>query len=442
MVGTYIRSILCLMLVAAVGLSSLPHAFTGEAHASTPGQPSIGVYTGPADTVEHDQFSAWLGNEATYAVDFVDDSQTWNNIANYSDWLIDPWSAWVKAKDGRRMVVSVPLLNQDSSGKLVEGANGAYDQHFRTLAQEMVDDGLGNAVIRLGWEANGDWYPWKASTNPEAWKAYYRRIVGVMRSVQPVDPGQPPQNFSFDLTYNRGNSGTAIKFDTMYPGDDVVDIIGMDVYDTKWMDNTSAPEARWDEVLNQEMGLNEFKVFATLHGKPMSIPEWGLWEKDHDDNGGVGDNPYFIDRMADWLESNAGSVVYQSYFNHLSGWTGDHRLSTYSNAQSRYRTRFGLPVPNADTVPPTVSLTAPRNKALVFRTTKVSATASDSGGVAGVQFKLNGSNLGAEDRYSPFDLSWDTTQVPNGTYTVTAVAHDVAGNISTSSSRTVTVRNR
>ena len=405
---------------------------TGAARASTP---QIGVYTGPADTVEHDAFSAWLGTEATYALDFVDDSQSWTNIADYSDWLINPWSGWVKSKVGRRVIISVPMLNQASADRLADGANGAFDGYFMTLTQKIVAAGLGNAVIRLGWEANGDWYPWRASTDPTAWKAYFRRIVGVMRSVA-------GQSFAFDLTYSRGTSGTAVKFETIYPGDDVVDVIGVDVYDTKWMDDTSAPEVRWNEIVNQEMGLDDFKAFAAAHGKPMSVPEWALWEQGHDDNGGVGDNPYFVDRIADWLQANAAGVLYHSYFNQLSGWTGDHRLSSYVNARARYKARFGVPAPPPDTSAPSVALTAPRHGARVAGTVTVSADATDAGGVAGVQFKLDGVDLGAEDRYAPFTLQWDTRAAANGTHVITAVARDFAGTARTAATRTVTVRNR
>ena len=421
------------LLCAAV---LLPTVTAGEAAAA---QPAIGVYTGPADTAEHDQFSAWLGNEATHALDFVDDSQSWTNIANYSDWLLDPWAGWVKAKPGRQMVISVPMLNQASSGRLADGAAGAYDAYFRTLAQEIADHGLGDAIIRLGWEANGDWYPWRASVNPEAWKAYFRRIVGIMRSVQPAVPGVPAQSFKIDLTYNRGTSGTAIKFDTIYPGDDVVDILGIDVYDTKWMDSTSAPEARWTDALTQEMGLDDFKAFAAAHGKPMSVAEWGLWQAG-DDNGGGGDNPVFVDSMADWLTANAASVQYHTLFNHLSGWTGDHRLASYVNAQARYKWRFGLPVPPPDITAPAVSVSGPGGTQL-RGTVRLTAAASDAGGVAGVQFKVDGVNVGAEDRYAPFEVQWNSATVRNGTHTVTAVARDVAGNTRTSPGRQYKVRN-
>ena len=433
-----LRSAILLVVIAILTTFSL----AGAASASTPAPPAIGVYTGPAGTAAHGSFSAWLGTEATYALDYVDDAQSWTNMASFSDWMLDPWASWVRAKAGRRLVISVPMLNQASSGKLADGANGAFDAYFATLAQEIADKGLGEAIIRLGWEANGDWYPWKASTDPEAWKAFFRRIVGVMRAVQPQVAGQPRQAFEFLLNYNRGTSGTAIRFDTIYPGDDVVDMLGLDVYDHKWMDTTSAPDVRWNEVLHGEMGLDQFKAFAAAHGKPMSIPEWGLAQQGIDDNGGVGDNPYFIDRIADWFAENPAALRFQSYFNHLSGWTGDHRLASYANAQARYKARFGVPAPPPDTVAPTVALTAPGANARVAGNVTVAATASDAGAVAGVQFKLNGVDLGREDRYAPFAVAWDTRTRPDGKYTLTAVARDVAGNSRTSAARTVTVRNR
>ncbi|PYU96739.1 MAG: hypothetical protein DMG08_01545 [Acidobacteria bacterium] len=61
--------------------------------------------------------------------------------------------------------------------------------------------------------------------------------------------------------------------------------------------------------------------------------------------------------------------------------------------------------------------------------------------MAGVQFMLDGSNLGAEDTSSPYSVSWDTTAAGNGSHTLTAQARDAAGNASTSSAVTVSVAN-
>ncbi len=95
----------------------------------------------------------------------------------------------------------------------------------------------------------------------------------------------------------------------------------------------------------------------------------------------------------------------------------------------------------ADTTPPTVSLTAPTAGASLRGTLTVSATASDNVGVVGVQFQLDGANLGAEDTTSPYSVSWNTTAASNGPHTLTAVARDAAGNPTTSSAVAVTVDN-
>src|SRR5207249_3798481 len=95
----------------------------------------------------------------------------------------------------------------------------------------------------------------------------------------------------------------------------------------------------------------------------------------------------------------------------------------------------------ADTTPPTVSMTAPANGSTVSGTVTVSANASDNVGVAGVQFKLDGNNLGAEDTASPYSISWNSTTAGNGSHTLSAVARDAAGNQATAAPVTVTVSN-
>src|SRR5207302_1841062 len=94
----------------------------------------------------------------------------------------------------------------------------------------------------------------------------------------------------------------------------------------------------------------------------------------------------------------------------------------------------------ADTTPPTVNLTAPANNATVSGTVSVTANASDDVGVVGVQFQLDGTNLGAEVTAAPYTVSWDTTTATNAPHTLTAVARDAAGNTA-SSAVTVTVSN-
>src|SRR3989449_5930210 len=95
----------------------------------------------------------------------------------------------------------------------------------------------------------------------------------------------------------------------------------------------------------------------------------------------------------------------------------------------------------ADVTPPLVSITAPAAGVTVAGTVTVSANASDNVGVVGLQFKLDGVNLGAEDTVAPYSVSWNTTLATSGSHSLTAVARDAAGNTATSAAVSVTVDN-
>lgn len=94
-----------------------------------------------------------------------------------------------------------------------------------------------------------------------------------------------------------------------------------------------------------------------------------------------------------------------------------------------------------DTAAPTVSLTAPAGGSTVSGTINLTANASDNVGVAGVQFKVDGQNVGTEDIASPYAVSWNSASLPDGVHAITAVARDAAGNTATSPSVSVTVAN-
>jgi chitodextrinase len=123
---------------------------------------------------------------------------------------------------------------------------------------------------------------------------------------------------------------------------------------------------------------------------------------------------------------------------------GPHILTAVARDAAGNRTTsppVTVTVANGDPTPPTVSITAPAGGAAVSGTVTVAATASDNVGVVGVEFRLDGATLGAEDTTSPYSVSWTTTTATNGSHTLTAVARDAAGNTTTSSGVAVTVDN-
>src|SRR5262249_4283692 len=94
-----------------------------------------------------------------------------------------------------------------------------------------------------------------------------------------------------------------------------------------------------------------------------------------------------------------------------------------------------------DITPPKVSIISPSTDAVISNTVQIVVSVSDDVGVVGVQFKLNGDNLGAEDTSTPFTINWNTKKRPNGVYTLEAVARDAAGNQATSAPVTVKISN-
>src|SRR6202041_881299 len=89
----------------------------------------------------------------------------------------------------------------------------------------------------------------------------------------------------------------------------------------------------------------------------------------------------------------------------------------------------------------TVSISSPATSATVSGTVSVAATASDSVAISSVQLQVDGASVGAADTSSPYNFSWSTTSVANGSHTLTAVAKDASGNTATSTGVKVTVNN-
>src|SRR5207302_207947 len=109
-----------------------------------------------------------------------------------------------------------------------------------------------------------------------------------------------------------------------------------------------------------------------------------------------------------------------------------HTLTAIARDAAGNRTTSSAVTVTVDTIAPAVSVTSPANGAFATGTIAVSATASDNVGVVGVQFRLDGANLGAEVTAAPYAVSWNTTTATNGSHTLTAIARDTAGNKTTS----------
>ena len=146
-----------------------------------------------------------------------------------------------------------------------------------------------------------------------------------------------------------------------------------------------------------------------------------------------------------WLGSGPFPKSLPSTFNGKPCFTITTDKSVWDKAVAQWKANH--PTTLRDRGAPIVSLFSPgvTGKTKLKRTVTLTATAVDDREVAGVQFKLNGQNIGAEVTTeaptTKFNLTWDSRTKPNGRYTLTATARDVAGNTQTSAGVTVEIKN-
>ncbi len=104
-----------------------------------------------------------------------------------------------------------------------------------------------------------------------------------------------------------------------------------------------------------------------------------------------------------------------------------------------------LTITAADTTPPTVAITYPSvNNYYYGGMLNLTAAAADNAGGVGVlnvEFFRGGVSMGTPDALPPYTYAWDTTTVPNGSYSITARACDRLNNCAISTPRTVLVNN-
>ena len=280
--------------------------------------PIWGVYTG-ADLKDFADYEHWIGKPAGAILGYTGQA-SW---ADYDGSV--PWAMGLFSKLDRRVLWSIPLIPKGAN--LADAAKGLYNAHYEKAARELAAWRPSEPIlyVRTAWEFNGDWMPWAAKGHEQEFIGAWRQFVKTFRSVSP--------RFRFDWCPS-GAGYFPMKAEEGYPGDDVVDIIGIDVYDeTKWT-HFKDPVERWDKLtLNGPYGLAWHRDFAKAHHKPMSYPEWGAGGNDS------GDNPYFIQQMHDWFVAN--HIVYESYWQSNSSYPGKLGVDQYPLAAAKYKELFG-----------------------------------------------------------------------------------------------------
>jgi hypothetical protein len=305
------------LVATLIPSASATPASTAVARAAADDAVQRGVYVGPADPAGVAAFNAATGTHATIATDFLPQSSGWSGMDGAGgslSWLFPGhWSG-----SGYTLSLGVPMIPEQENaqgqypalGTLAQGATGAYNGYFVTLAQTLVAAGEANAYLRLGWEFDGGNYAWSATdpADEASYATYFQQIVNAMRSV-------PGERFKFvwdpdASAFNDGPYNVALA----YPGNAYVTDIGVDAYDQSWT-TPLTPGNAWSETLLPD--LNAAEQFAAAQGKPLAVPEWGVTIRT--DGHGLGDDPLFVNNITAWMMTPANNVAYESYFDYNAG---------------------------------------------------------------------------------------------------------------------------
>lgn len=330
-----------LALLAPVGVTSSASAASAAAPQRAGDTKTQCAYT--AHSISGLQaFATKVGHPIDCAMVFSDNAGDWRTFEQ--SWLLGggmadhQWASWLQDKPGRRLIVTQSMVPIGLPGNWrAAGAHGAYDNHIRAWAANMVAAGMGSATVRLGHEANGDWYfdnIGATAQDAASWATYWARFVRIAKAV-------PGAHFLFDWTVNAGYR--RVPFSQFYPGDAAVDIIGVDQYDGLAFAPhplPTTPSGRWSAIQTQQWGLAAAVSFAAAHRKPLSLPEWGLMAAGAANGTGGGDDATYVAGIA--------SIVRRHVVSYESVWDRSYPAALQvpffqasKAAMAAYRLHFG-----------------------------------------------------------------------------------------------------
>jgi hypothetical protein len=295
----------------ALGIVVILHApSSAEAATSAVNWPSGAFLGSGANTAAAKSFASWRGDAMSVAEIYAP-RDSWSNLAN-DTYLIKQYAGF-----SGRLSVGVPLTVGSTSLQSV--ADGKADSYFTSLALNLKALGRGDSDLRLGWEFNGNWYAWSATTT-STYLAAFRHVSRVLKTTLP--------SATIDWDGNWGNSQSGHDpFTEEYPGDTYVDVVGLDAYDGGWVAaNTDANFVTWK---NSHHSLKDWYEFAVAHGKKFAMAEWGLVAN------GEKDNPTFIRGMYSFFQRNAAHIAYEAYFNSYG--SSLYNPNEYPNSSATYQ---------------------------------------------------------------------------------------------------------
>ena len=199
-------------------------------------------------------------------------------------------------------------------GKYSGTFNEELDAIAATAQQAKRSDGtLIPIIFRPLHENNGGWFWWGAThASASEYKELYRYIVDYLRDVKGV------HNLLYAYSPGGTFNGDSTDYLATYPGDQWVDVLGYDEYDT---DNSSDDSNDWINTVIKDLKMigNE----ATNRGKIVAFTEFGRSGERKFNESGTGDkDTKFFSELADAIAEEVPNIAYMMTWANFGG-SGD-----------------------------------------------------------------------------------------------------------------------
>ena len=330
----------------------------------------------------YSQFSSVMGTAPSLIVAYVDQTQAISNwVSNAS------WQAWSNAQspDAKNLtpVIGLPMTSTAAGALTADQyyknfAAGDYDSMIQGVVKAWSDQGFKTQYWRPGWEMNLPGMPSYGGTDAATqadWIKAFQHIYTVLHAAGTADGVNVQVVWNPSIT----NGATVEATNSLYPGNNYVDVIGADVYsDLHPYGNTSALYD-WDksgQTLNSKspvydsslqqwasdpvnlqhyytdpaatqwsldgsnghsLSLQNLLDFAKAQGKPVGIGEAGAGTTN--DGAGVSDNPTFVKWLHDTLENSGVAIKFVDIWDSNGG--GNYAFSSSSDNKPQEAAAWG-----------------------------------------------------------------------------------------------------
>ena len=332
----------------------------------------LGAYVGDPQTdpsmeaqFESDMasFTSLMGTAPSYLDYYVDQSQSVSQWVSNASWQAYAASQSASAS-GITPVIGLPMTSTADSSISADQyyknfAAGDYDDMLKGVVEAWAQQGFTTQYWRPGWEMNLPGMPSYAGTDAATqadWIAAYQHIYTVLHAAASAD------GVNLQVMWNpsiQNYSPTGSPIDTLYPGNQYVDIIGADIYAEVYPYGTTSALYDWDKSgqalntskpvydsslqqwasdvvnlthyytdpaatqwsldgsLGHSLSLQNLIDFANANGKPVAIAEAGAGSTS--DGAGLGDNPVFVQWLYQTLENSGANVKFVNIWDSNGG---------------------------------------------------------------------------------------------------------------------------